>query len=51
MFSLKFDYATASLKSVKLQPGFDWEIFLDELAKLERAALGDVLYGNVGKNR
>ena len=45
MFSLKFDCDTASLKSVKLQPGFDWQVFLDELAKLERAALGGVLYG------
>jgi hypothetical protein len=28
-----------------LQPGFDWEAFLDELARLEKAALGDVVYG------
>jgi hypothetical protein len=45
MFSLELDCGTGSLKSVKVQPGFDWEIFLDELAKLERAALGSVLYG------
>lgn len=45
MFSLEFDWNTASLMSVALQPGFDWEIFLDELARLERAALGDVVYG------
>jgi hypothetical protein len=45
MFSLEFDRKTASLMSVVLQPGYDWAIFLDELAKLERAALGDVLYG------
>jgi hypothetical protein len=30
---------------VLLQPSYDWETFLDELAKLERAALGDVVYG------
>ena len=45
MFSLEFDVQTASLMSVMLQPGFDWEAFLDELAKLERAALGEVVYG------
>ena len=48
MFSLVFDWNTASLRSVKLQPGYDWVIFLDELAKLEKAALGGVVYG---KNR
>jgi hypothetical protein len=45
MFSLEFDRNTSSLMSVMLQPGFDWEAFLDELAKLEMAALGDVVYG------
>jgi hypothetical protein len=45
MFTLKFDGKTASLMSVTLQPDYDWTIFLDELAKLERAALGDVVYG------
>jgi len=45
MFSLVFDWKTASLRSVVLQPGNDWEAFLDELAKLERVALGDVVYG------
>jgi hypothetical protein len=45
MFSLEFDWNAASLMSVTLQPGFDWEVFLDELAKLERAALGDVVFG------
>jgi hypothetical protein len=45
MFSLEFDRNTASLMSVVLQPGYDWAIFLDELAKLERAALGDVVFG------
>jgi hypothetical protein len=45
MFSLDFDWNTASLMSVKLQPGYDWAIFLDELAKLERAALGHVVWG------
>jgi len=45
MFTLEFDLKTASLLSVMLQPGFDWEAFLDELAKLETAALGDTVYG------
>ncbi len=45
MFSLEFDWNAASLMSVTLQPGFDWEVFLDELGRLERAALGDVVYG------
>ena len=45
MFILEFDWKTASLMSVMLQPGYDWQIFLDELAKLETAALGDVVYG------
>jgi hypothetical protein len=45
MFSLEFDRNTSSLMLVMLQPGFDWEAFLDELAKLETAALGDVVYG------
>jgi hypothetical protein len=51
MFSLVFDWKRASLRSVVLQPGYDWTVFLDELAKLERAALGDVMYGNVVQNR
>ena len=45
MFSLDFDWNTTSLMSVMLQPGFNWAIFLDELARLETAALGDVVYG------
>jgi hypothetical protein len=45
MFSLEFDLTTASLMSVTLQPGYDWAVFLDELARLERMALGDVVYG------
>ena len=45
MFSLEFDLNTVSLMSVMLLPGYDWAIFLDELARLERAALGDVVYG------
>lgn len=45
MFSLEFDWNTASLMSVMLQLGYDWAIFLDELARLERAALGDTVYG------
>jgi hypothetical protein len=45
MFSLEFDWNTASLMSVMLLPGYDWAIFLDELARLECAALGDTVYG------
>jgi hypothetical protein len=45
MFSLEFDWTAATLMSVMLQPGYDWAIFLDELARLERAALGEVVYG------
>ena len=45
MFSLEFDWNTASLMSVMLQPGYDWQIFLDELARLETAALGEIVYG------
>ena len=46
MFSLEFDCNTASLMSVMLLlPGYEWTIFLDELARLETAALGEVVYG------
>ena len=45
MFTLTFDWNTASLISVAMQPGYDWGICLDELAKLERAALGNLVYG------
>lgn len=45
MFSLAFDCNTALLMSVILHPGYDWELFLDELARLERAALGNTVYG------
>ena len=45
MFSLEVDCNTTSLISVRMQPGHDWEVFLDELARLERAALGDMVYG------
>ena len=45
MFSLRFDWNTASLMSVMLLPGYDWEAFVDELARLERAALGQSVYG------
>jgi hypothetical protein len=45
MFSLEFDWTTASLMCVVLLPGFDWEGFLDELARLEKAALGNAVYG------
>jgi hypothetical protein len=45
MFSLEFDGNAASLLSVLLQPGYGWKLFLDELGRLERAALGYVVYG------
>jgi len=45
MFSLEFDWKTASLASVVLLPGYDWEAFVGELATLERAALGNSVYG------
>ena len=45
MFSLEFDGNTARLMSVMLQPGYGWDIFLDELGRLERAALGYAVYG------
>jgi hypothetical protein len=47
MFTLTFDWDTASMMSVMMQPGYDWAIFLDELARLERAALGNVVYGQL----
>ena len=46
MFSLQFERGSSSLMSVVLQPGFDWQAFLDELAWLEKRALGDTVYGN-----
>jgi hypothetical protein len=45
MFSLEFNWKTGSLVSVRMQPGFDWHIFLDELARLEKASLGKTVYG------
>ncbi len=45
IFSLEFDWKTASLISVMLRLGYDWECFLDELARLEMAALGNAVYG------
>ena len=51
MFSLVFDWKTASLMSVVLLPGYDWEAFLDELARLERAALGKSVYGRCRRER
>ncbi len=40
MFSLEFDWVTASLISVRLLPGFDWAACVNELVRLEMAALG-----------
>jgi hypothetical protein len=45
MFSLQFDRDTASLLSVVLQPGYDWETLLNELARLERATLEGIVFG------
>ena len=45
MFSLEFDWKRASLISVSLRVGYDWRAFLDELARLEVAALGDTVHG------
>jgi len=45
MFSLEFDWRISTLMSVVLMPGFDWEAFVDELAILEKAALGESIYG------
>ena len=47
MFSLDFDGVTARLMSVLLRPDYDWIVLLDELGRLERAALGYVVYGKV----
>jgi hypothetical protein len=55
MFTLVFDWNTAALVSVTMHPGYDGVIFLDELAKLEGAAVGKVVYGQAqtvpNKNR
>ena len=45
MFSLEVDWRTAALVFVVLMPGFACEGFVDELATLERAALGKSIYG------
>jgi hypothetical protein len=45
MFSLKVNVKATSLLSVLMPRGYGWEIFLDELARLETAALGDVVHG------
>jgi len=51
MFSLEFDGHSAALMSVVMMPGYDWAIFLDEMTKLERAALGYVIYGKRREER
>ena len=51
MFSLEVDWKTAALVFVVLMPGFDWEAFVDELATLERAALGNPVYGRRRRER
>ena len=47
MFCLDFDLKTCTLLSVALMPRFDWQAFVDELAMLERAAVGQSIYGSV----
>jgi hypothetical protein len=47
MCSLAFDRNTAALASVVLQPGYDWDVLCDELARLETAALGEVVWGEL----
>ena len=47
MCSLEFDWNTASLLSAVLQPGYDWEVLCDELARLEMAALGKSVWGEL----
>lgn len=45
MFSLEFD--ESSLISVRMQRDYGWPAFLDELARLERLALGRIVHGRV----
>jgi hypothetical protein len=45
MFSLEFDMKTGSLLWVIMQRGYNWRVFCDELARLEMAALGRVVWG------
>ena len=45
MFTIEVDWNTPSLLSVLMQPGYNQAIFLDELARLETAALGHVVWG------
>jgi len=46
MFRLEFDLKTFTLMSVELMPGFDWQAFVDELAMLEREAVGQSIDGS-----
>ena len=45
MFRLEFDSKSSALMSVVLMPGFDVEAFVDELAMLEKAAVGRSVHG------
>ncbi len=51
MCSLEFDLNTASLWLAVLHPGYDWQVFCDELARLEIAALGKTIWGELGVER
>ena len=51
MFSMEFDWSTASLMSVRLLPGYNWQIFLDELARLEERRWGIGSTARVDVNR
>jgi hypothetical protein len=47
MCSLEFDWNAALLLSVELQSGCDWQLFCDELARLETVAFGKVVWGEL----
>jgi hypothetical protein len=45
MFSVVFDSESGTLTSVMMLPGFDMDVFFDELARLEWPALGRLVHG------
>ena len=47
----RIDRNTASLMSVIVQPGYDWPVFLDELARLEKRRWGMWSMENAGHSR
>ena len=46
----KFTTQTVDAVCDWYRPGYNWTIFLDELARLERAALGNRIYGKNGSS-